>query len=360
VKVIYVAPEHVSGGFSLFASGHRSRGNECRWTTFFRSEFDFPEDICFNLLGMPNRGWGRWLRRIVKHSAGQAEVIDLPDTLPVWQPGSAFEYLLFRLRDAINAPRIRRAIERWNLNEFDIYHFEQGIDPFRDGRWVRELAARGKGIVCFYHGTDIRNRGIIPAVHKASALNMTSEIDLLDRLPGMRYLYLPIDTEELHPHPRPEDGRIRICHAARNRMLKGSDLIEEVVCRLAERYPVDWVMIENMTHKRAIEVKAGCDIFVDQVTDRGGWGYGASSVEALALGLPTLTRINTQVADFLCEHPFIPATPETLEAELTGLIEDKARRRELGLAGRQWVTQRHGLDSVMDTLYGYYRDAGLI
>lgn len=358
MRILYVAPEHVSGGFELFVKGHRRLGHEARWITFFRNKFGFAEDLCFDLRGMPTVSWVAALKRSAK--LGDRAGLPRGDTPPFWRPRTPVEPLLFALRDLQNQPRIRRAISRHHLDDFDIYHFEQGADPFRDGRWVRELSARGKAIVCFYHGSDVRQRGVLRVVHRCSRLNLTSEIDLLPRIPGMRYLYLPIDAEALKPTPRPPDGRIRIGHAARNRKLKGSDAIEAVVGRLAERYPIDWVMIENLPHPAALEMTAACDVFIDQITDLGGWGYGASSVEALALGIPTITKINEEVAAFLGRHPFVSATADTLENALAGLIEDEPRRRALSVEGRRWVEERHGLDAVMGCLYGYYREAGLL
>ncbi len=358
MRILYVSPENVTGGFRLFKLGHQRRGNESRFVTFFRSQFGFDEDLCFDLHFMPTRKSVQQVNQGLKKLNGMELNADLPGNPPYWRPASALASLLFRARDVINSPRLNRRIREWGLDDFDVYHFEQGIDPFRDGHWVKKLSGRGKGIVCFYHGSDLRNRGVIETVHRHSRLNLTSEIDLLQQLPGMQYLYLPLDTEAIKPAPREPDGRIRIGHAARNRRLKGSDRIEQVVKGLSQRYPVDWVMIENLPHDQALTVKASCDVFIDQITDAGGWGYGASSVESLAQGIPTLTRINSEVASFLGEHPFVSVTAETLEATLIELIEDPARRRELSEYGQRWVVERHGIDAVMDCLYGYYREAG--
>ena len=359
MKVLYVAPENVTGGFSLYAEGHRRRGSKCRWITFFHSKFSFEDDLCFELLAMPDKQWVRQAKKLFENLSGDAGIKNLDGNPPVWKPSTFPEYAFNICRDILNTPRINKSINKWRLNEFDLYMFEQGIDPYRSGKWVRELARKGKHIVCFYHGSDLRNRGVIPAVHKASSLNLTSEIDLLNRIPGMKYLYLPIDTDTITPESRQPDGRIRVCHAARNRF-KGSHDIEIVVKKVAERYPVDWVMIENQPFKRALEIKASCDIFIDQITDAGGWGYGASSVESLALGIPTMTLINPEVDNFLGDHPFVSVHKETLEAELIKLIKDSDLRRELSERGREWVIDRHGIDSVMDTLYGYYDEAGML
>lgn len=360
MKVLYVSPEHVSGGFGLFAQGHRDLGADCRYVTFFRSDFGFAEDLCFDLRFMPNLAWVAGIRHILNKLHSEQDIVDLCGNPPFWKPLSPFIKHFYNLRDLINKPRIENAIKQWKLEDYDIYHFEQGIDPYRDSRWVKKLAAMGKGIVCFYHGSDVRNRGVLKDVHERSQLNLTSEIDLLSRMDGIKYLYLPIDTDKIVPDPRPADGRIKISHAARNRKFKGSDLIESTVQRLIKNYPIDWVMIENVNHDKALQLKSGSDIFIDQITDAGGWGYGASSVESLAMGIATMTRINDGVAEFLGENPFISVTPDNLESQLSRLIEEPELRMHHAQLGRQWVIERHGLANVMKMLYGYYSEVGLI
>ncbi|MCF7809875.1 glycosyltransferase [bacterium] len=361
MKILYVAPENVSGGFQLFAVGHRKRGNECRWVTFFKSLFNFEEDICFNLWGMPTKKWVNHLRWALNIAESKPDLIDLEGNPPFWQPSSAMEDILYRVRDIVNAKRIRNIINEYQLDKYDIYHFEQGIDPYRDCRWIKELKRKGKGIVTFYHGTDLRNRGVIKDVYSASVLNLTSEIDLLGRIPGMKYLYLPIDIDKLPLRKSHNlEKKIIIGHAARNRSMKGSDSIEKVVKEIQNDYNIEWMMIENVGHREALEMKAECDIFIDQITDKGGWGYGASSVESLAMGIPTLTMINPKVAEFLSDNPLIAVTPETLKSELIGLLENRESWRTISNYSREWVKERHGIDSVMETLYGYYKAVGLI
>jgi len=360
LKILYVSPEHVSGGFDFFVQGHLQRGNTARYITFFRSQFGFNEDLCFDLALMPNTKLVQHVRKFIKRANRVEDIEDLKGNPPYWKPTSKLSSWLMQLRDQINSGRIRAAISAQQLNDYDIYHFEQGIDVYRDGRWIKSLADKDKGIVCFYHGSDIRNRGVMENVHRYSELNLTSEIDLMSRMDGMKYLYLPIDTDSIIPDPRPHDGRIRICHAARNRFFKGTDHIEPVVIELKKTYPIDWVMLENMKHEEALKVKAKCDIFIDQITDKGGWGYGASSVESLALGLPTMTLINPEVDSFLESHPFVSTSSDNLLKDLIQLLEDSDLRREYSRRGREWVVKHHSIDAVMYRLYGYYKDVGFM
>ena len=360
MKILYVSPENITGGFDLFVRGHAEKGNSSRFVTFFPNQFGFDEDMCFDLAFMPHKKSIQKVRKFIKGLNRIDDIVDLDGNPPYWEPASKLTSFLINTRDAFNSSKINSIIDNNNLNEFDIYHFERGIDVYRDGRWIKKLAKQDKGIVCFYHGSDIRNRGVMKNVHRYSKLNLTSEIDLLDRLPGMCYLYLPLDTDIIKPVQRPEDGRIRICHAARNRYFKGSDLIESIVFDLKKTYPIDWIMIENMSHNEALKLKSKSDIFIDQITDKGGWGYGASSVESLALGLPTMSLINPNVASFLDSHPFINVNSENLRTELVKIIEDRQLRHEAGSKGREWVVKHHSIESVMNTLYGYYKDVGII
>lgn len=360
MKILYVSPEHVTGGFGLFVKGHYLKGNKAKYITFFRNQFGFEEDLCFDLALMPNTKMVASIRKFIKKVNQVVDIVDLSGNPPFWKPTSRLTSILMQFRDFINTSRINTAIANHRLNDYDIYHFEQGIDVYRNGRWIDELAKQDKNIVCFYHGSDIRNRGVMENVHRHSNLNLTSEIDLMSRMSGMKYLFLPLDTDAIKPDPRPPDDRIKISHAARNRYFKGTDIIESIVMELKKTYPIDWVMIENVSHSEALKLKSQSDIFIDQITDKGGWGYGASSVESLALGLPTISLINPNVASFLDSHPFISASAENLRTELIKLIEDKRLRLDYGGKGRDWVVKHHSINSVMDVLYGYYRDVGFL
>ena len=62
----------------------------------------------------------------------------------------------------------------FQLLDYDIFHFEWGLEFYRDGRFVEKLYNLNKPIICTYHGTDLRSRGVIPKIDKMSTLNLTS------------------------------------------------------------------------------------------------------------------------------------------------------------------------------------------
>lgn len=252
---------------------------------------------------------------------------------------------------------MKKALNENDLHDFDVIHLDQGAGFCRDARFIRKWHQQGKKIVAFYHGSDMRNRGIFRNIDDMLSLRLTSEVDLLQIDPRLRYLLLPFDTSRWRPEPHKEDGIIRIVHTARVRYFKGTDHIISVIEQLKKQYPVEMILIENLPHDRVMEMKKKADIAIDQISDTGGWGYGMSSVEYLSLGIPTCTSMRSEMEELLPDHPFVSVTPETLEEKLIMLIEDVSLRKEIAERGREWVVRHHDIQSVGDQLYRYYQEA---
>jgi glycosyltransferase involved in cell wall biosynthesis len=362
MNILYLSPEHVSGTMELWKREHERRGHHCRYVTLFPNNYGFPEDICLHLPLQPDQAWlvkaRQALYKAVRGPEGQD--MDIPERPPFWQARSRIERLFFTLRDELLAPRIEKAIREHHLDDFDIVQLDQGAGFLRDARFIRRWKAMGKRIVTFYHGSDMRNRGIFPQVDRHADLRLTCELDLLYLDPRLRYLFLPVDTSLWTPRePSQNDDIIRISHGARNRF-KGTDRIIEVVERLKQRYPVELVLIQGVSHDEAMRLKAGSDIAIDQITDAGGWGYGMSGIENLCLGIPTCTRLRDEYVEFIPDHPFVNVNPDNLETELLRLIEDEDYRLAKGREGREWVVRTHDIRAVADVLYGYYEELGWI
>ena len=359
MKILYISPQHISGTLPLLCRGHRKKGYLARYVTLFPSKFGYPEDLELKLPLHPDREWILKCRKALQKIRGVSPDFEPAGTPPIWKPGTVVEALFFKMRDALIAKKVYRFMDEHELWDYDLYHLEQGMGFFRDSRVMLELKSRGRKIACFYHGNDVRNRGVLPEIHRISDLNLTSELDLEEKYPGIKYLFLPIDTDEVKPRER-LNRKVKIAHATRNRFNKGSDFIIHTVEKLAEKFPAELILIENLPHERCMEIKAECDIYLDQIADRGGWGYGMSSVESLAQGLATCTYMNPRYIEFLPDHPFVNVNYDNLEGELIKLIDDKAYREEMARRGREWVVKTHDINAVMDKLYAYYKEAGII
>jgi len=346
------------GTLSLWKRAHKAVGNECSYVTFFPSPKKYEDDICLALPFTFSKSLGRKLRKMFYFlKRGKlAEEQEIKGE-KIWSP-SKVESLYFQLKNHLWRKPIYRAIDNHKLDDFDVYHLEWGTEFFRDGRFVKNMKDKGKKIICHYHGQDVRIRGILPEIDKLSDLNLTSELDLLTLRPDFKYLFLPFDTKQFI-QKTDLNNKIRLCHSPTNRYYKGSDNILFICHKLESEGLIDFDLIENLSHKTTIERKQKADIFIDQIGDKGGWGYGMNSVESLSMGICTLTEMNQKYCDFLPDHPFVNINEETFETVLRQLINNRSKILDYGKKGKEWVDKYHHFSEVKKTLYTYYRKIGL-
>lgn len=358
MKILYVAPEHVSGTLSLFKKEHERRGDTCRFITFWHSRWDFPDDICLNLSGMPNKLWVKGLRNIVAHDPHDVPSRIERGVLPIWNP-NPFVRAMFALRDERNWRTIWKVINDHGFLDYDILHLDGGADFTRDARFARAFKKRGKHVVSYFHGSDLRSRGYIPAVDAVTDLRLTPEWDLAVLDNRLHYLYLPADLSTFTPRTYSPHTRLRVGHAARN-PLKGTPAVVNAVEKLSAEFDIELILIKDVAYGEALRRKQTCDLFIDQLTNEGGWGYGMSGIEALAMGIPVITNIPPEMRSLIGEHPFIQADRESLIDVLRQCIENPQEMARVSDRGRGWVIERHSIERVSDTLYGHYRRLGWI
>jgi hypothetical protein len=358
LKILHIAPENYTGVLMDYVRAHQALGNQSRLVTFFRCINNYDEDLCLNL---PLVGKKKYIDLLKKSFLSSTPAPAAPLTAPQRVPQGFLERVFFTLRDRWWEPKVRRLFDTHGFWDYDFFHLEGGVEFLRSGAIVRELKARGKKIICNYHGLDLRVRGLIPQIDAASDLNLTCEFDLLSLHPRIRYLFLPFDTSRYLPRER-RNTRLRICHSPRNRDYKGTARIVAMVRELETAYPVELVLIENKTHAETMTIKDTCDIAIDQMVDgihpEAGTGYGVNSLETLALGIPTCTNLTPEYTAFIPDHPFININRLNLRTELIRLITDQDYRREKGAAGRAWVVKYHDALNVVHRLYEIYRELG--
>ncbi len=360
MKILYIAAENAVGQLELWQRIHRMRGNECRYVTYFFSTSAYAEDICLHLPLVPRKPRATWLRHnLYTYTKGaKGNWFEVPGNPPIWRPRTLPERAFFRLRDWLWQFWVEPAIKQYGLLDYDVYHLEGGLEFYRHGGFVTRVAKLGKPILNTYHGTDFRNRGIIPVIDQHIRLNLTSEYDLLPRHPNLHYLFLPYDVAAYQPAGRLHDP-ITICHATRSRYAKGSETIIAACRSLEASHGIRFIFIENRPHDEVIVLKSQADIYIDQVADVAP-GYGMNSVEAMALGLTCCTRMNEEYQAFMPDHPFVNITPESLLERLTELVGNPELILERGRAARRWAESHHALEVVGDQLYDCYRQLGIV
>ena len=342
---------------SLWKKAHEMNGNKCDFVTMYQNHNQSDSGICLKLpLISTSRAYLKYRHLYYKYYRGSLGEHQEKDGFPpIWEPNSFIEKLYFVIRDWIWHFYIDKAIEKYALYDYDIYHFEWGLDLYRDCRFAKKLSKKNKPIICTYHGQDMRTRGVIKEMDKISKLNITSELDLLYKHPKMNYLFLPFDTEN-YKLKETISSPVRVCHSPTNRYYKGSDDIIEVCKELDSCGKIEFILIENKTQNEVIEIKKTCDIYIDQIHNRGGWGYGMNSVEALSMGLVCLTELVEEYQKFIPNHPFIMVTKKNLKQSILDLIQDKDLLINKKFESKKWVKKHHSIASVSKHLYKYYKE----
>ena len=358
IKILYLAPENTVGTLSYWKRAHETRGNKCTFITLYKSKQKYDPGICLNLPLVNTSSWyflGRhYYYKMFKGELGYYKEKD--GCPPVWEPNTKLEDIYFQFRDWLWHFKVEPVIKNLELMDYDIIHLEWGLEFYRNGSFVRRLYDLGKPIVCTYHGQDLRTRGIIPIIDKLSSLNLTSELDLLDKHPTIKYQFLPYDTTQHNPKYS-LSLPIKICHSPTNRYYKGSETIIPICETIAnENKNVEFILIENQQYDETINIKQSCDILIDQVHNRGGWGYGMNSIEALSMGLCCMTELNDEYIKFIPDHPFINVDGNSLYKKLNLLINNPDQIINYKINGRNWVVKNHDLNNTAEKLYQYYND----
>ena len=361
MKILYISPENTVGTLNLWKHIHEKNGHNCRFVTFFPSPKKYGDDICLNLpFDFTKKRLANWRHQFYKIYRGKTGYYTEKEGYPpVWTPEGKIDKLFFIMKDATWKMKVEKAIDNFDLLNFDVYHFESGMDFFKDSSFAQKIKKQGKKIICHYHGEDLRTRGVMPELDAVSDLNLTSEVDLLGKHPNINYLFLPFDTDSFTTKQK-LNNPVRVCHAPTNRYYKGSATIIAICKKLVSNGIIVFDLIENLPHQEALNRKLEGDIFIDQIGDKGGWGYGMNSVESLSMGICTLTMLNETYQNFIPDHPYVNVDETNLENKLLFLINNPEQININGNKGKEWVVQKHHYTNVGEKLYEYYQKDGII
>ncbi|MFT3888607.1 MAG: hypothetical protein QM713_10650 [Arachnia sp.] len=225
------------------------------------------------------------------------------------------------------------------------------------GADVRALMRRGLNVALIAHGTDVRD----PALHRErlrwsffnegteewrqkltafSAMNrgfarelglplFVSTPDLLLDLPEATWIPVCVDIDAWAAPPVTLQRPVpRVLHipSKRNPPIKGTQYIEPVMRKLEAEGLIEYVAPEGaVPHRTMPHFVRSVDIVVDQILSGC---YGVAAVEAMAAGRVVVSSLAPDVAALMPEAPkLIDATPDTLEAVMRGILEDRDQAR---------------------------------
>ncbi len=267
-----------------------------------------------------------------------------------WNAGNKFLSLLFKIRDLIWEKKIRDFFKEVDIKSFDILFLDGGAGFLRSGKLVNELKEQDLKIIVTYCGSDFRSRGAIPYIENICDYRLTFEHDhtLID--PELDYYFAPFVLPDYSPKPNLKNSSfIRIGHAPTNRLAKGTEAIFVALEKLKAETNIEIVFIENLPHSEALQKKASCDIFIDNI---GEIGYGINSLESLAMGVPTAVQIMPDLQEIISDHPFININEQNIYKELNSYIKSNKKREKKIAAGKEWVMKYHDPVSIMQKILG--------
>lgn len=262
--------------------------------------------------------------------------------------------------------------------KYHIFHFHFGYSLIPYGWDLFWLRRSGKKIFMEYHGSDIRftYQRIRPKYYPYSELEPVSERkrrsndkilkyvdavithdeELKLHIPSDRIYITPlrIDIRKFIPvYPDKEKKIPVIVHAPSNYIVKGSKYVLEAVKKLEKKYDFEFILVQNKKQEEAIEIYKKADIIIDQLYAQT---YGVFAVEAMALGKPVVCYISDEIrATFPSELPIVSATIDSLYEVLEMLIVDGKKRRELGIAGRNYAEDYHDYRKIAKVQMDIYK-----
>jgi len=342
-----------------FVKMHRQFGFESNLITIYKNKLNFEEDISLNL-ELPQSNFAKKWRDIkIDRKIQKISLIQTP-SLKIYKPKNTFEEIYFKFRDLKNKNLINGVIEKHKLFDYDIYHFDGGMDFYRNISFARELKKRNKKIICCYFGSDLRTRGIFEELEKISDMLLTVEFDHTQLHKKVNYIFFPFDVK--HFEYKINNNKVKkIIHSPTNRAFKGTDKILRVIDEIKKEAEFEFILLENVDREELLKIKRGCDLAIDQVGgEMGGSGYGKNSLENISMGIPTFTEFSDDYSKFLPDNPFINSNIYNLKENILKFLKDDSLIETYAIKGRKWAEETHSFEAVNKKLLSYYKKFNIL
>jgi len=353
VRILHVSFENFQDVPGLLSRSHDYFGDKGSLATMVRSRLGFPNGVCLNYPFLDSGFPSRLAKIMGRHNVN---VLEAELRLKV-KGEKPIERLYFKARDYSWLYKLNRAWRHYELYNFDIYHFDGDVPFIFGDRILKKLA--GKKIVTHFFGSELRKWGMNPYLRNHAQLRFTSELDHTKIDPSLVFVPIPYEAGMVRARSR-ENKVLRVGHSPTRRTAKGTADIIEAVNRIKKHLDFEFLLIEGVSHDRCMELKATCDIGIDQIGNYAGTGYGRSGLEFLALGIPTITEIPDEYEKLLPGQPFVKATKKDFEEVLSRLLRDPQLREKRRKEGIEWVHDFPHPRRIISEIYREYRRIGWI
>jgi hypothetical protein len=353
MRILHLTFENFQDVPGLLSRSHALFGDQGALATLVPSRLGFPNGICLEY-PLLNSGPFNTLSKIT----GRHNVNVMASDLQLRIKGArSWERIYFRGRDYVWLYKLSRAWRRYELDSFDVYHFDGDIPFIYGDRILKRLG--GKRIATHFFGSELRKWGMNPYLHDHAQLRFTSELDHTRIDPTLIFVPIPYEPGNLKPRVT-ENKILRVGHSPTRRTAKGTADIIQAIERIKKYLDFEFLLIEGVPHWKCMELKTTCDIGIDQIGNYAGTGYGRSGLEFLALGIPTITEIPDEYEPLLCGHPFIKATKDDFERVLHRVLSEQGLRLAKREQGLRWVRHFPSPRRIMGKIYDAYHAFGWI
>jgi glycosyltransferase involved in cell wall biosynthesis len=336
MRILHLASENVAGVPGILVKAEREMGHYSRLMTYYKSSRSHWDDIILNL-PLSNTSSLKSLKKTTK--VGTYGYSHKEGNPPQWDPKTSEKIFNF-FRDNIWDLKINH-LKKF-IFSFDFYFLDGGLGFLRNGKIVEKLKKMNKKIAILYLGSDVRARGVLPHIEGLADMIFTTEFDHTFIHPKAKYVPFPFNVAQFKKKELLKNNKPTICHAPTKRYLKGTEYVLKAVNELKGQFDFDFLLIENKPHEEVLKIKEQkCDVIIDQLTDLGGFGYGMNSMEALSMGIPSITYINPEYEKFLKIHPFINANKDNIKEVLMKILDTPEILLKKSDESREWVLKEH-------------------
>jgi hypothetical protein len=154
-------------------------------------------------------------------------------------------------------------------------------------------------------------------------------------------------------YPKLTNEKILIVHSPSAKMAKGSNYIIPIIEELKKQYPIEFILLHNVSRQQVLDTMKNCDIFIDQIVLGS---FASAAIEALSYGKPVVAYIMPSVFEkgTPLDCPVVNANPDTLKEVLINLIENPGLRNKIGIESRKYVEYFHDTDKLVADLINIY------
>jgi glycosyltransferase involved in cell wall biosynthesis len=154
--------------------------------------------------------------------------------------------------------------------------------------------------------------------------------------------------------PDSEQKMPLLVHAPSDKARKGTEAVLAAIEDLRKDYSFEFKLIHQMPRDRALATVSAADVFLDQFTVGA---EGLAALEAMALGKPVVCFIKESLRGrYPAACPIVTADQGSLRNVIASLLENGAKRKELGVQGRQYVEAYHDARILAGELLEIYRE----